>query len=214
MFKCHYLQHYCGLTQYSGAGSGMCIPTPQQRISDYLFSPSGDHKILTRIYVKGSIVPCHSLVRRLLLCPPFRDSSSSRCPPFLHQPSSRRAFLLSFSKHISRQLWCGNKIYRPEEQSSMIILRRVSACWDEPELLLWRSCSMSPVAVWPELLIRVVGEWVSRVQYTSTRATLHTEISFFSVFYMFVADCVVQWWEQRTESEWVELVFLRFYSCS
>lgn len=31
--------------RYTGAGCGMCIPTPQQRISDHLFSPSGDHKI-------------------------------------------------------------------------------------------------------------------------------------------------------------------------
>lgn len=100
----------------------------QQRISDHLFSPSGDHKILTRIYVMRSIVPRYSLVGRLFFCPPSLLISSSNCTPFLHQPSSRRASLLSFSEHVSGQLWCGNRIYRAEEQSSMITLRHVGTC--------------------------------------------------------------------------------------
>lgn len=175
--------------RYTGAGCGMCIPTPQQRISDHLFSPSGDHKILTRIYVTRSIVPRYSLVGRLFFCPPSLLIFSSHCTPFLHHPSSRRASLLSFSEHISGQLWCGNRIYKPEEQSSMITLRHVGACWVEPELLLWRSCSMSPV---------------TGLNFSSEQLENDTlKYPFFPVFYMFVVVVVVvvQWWEDRGQNQ-------------
>lgn len=68
--------------------------------------------------------------------------------PFLCQLSSRRASLLSFSEHSSRQWRCGNRIYRPEEQSSVIALRRVGACWTGAAALTKLLCVTSRCLTW------------------------------------------------------------------
>lgn len=92
----------CGVCQHTGAGSGMCFPTPQQRGTDHLFSPSGDHKTLTRMCVKCSIVCCFPLVCRPVsfsfLSYVFSLTAISRClTSILHwtPPPTHLHFLLS-----------------------------------------------------------------------------------------------------------------------
>lgn len=87
----------CGVSQRTGAGSGMCFPTPQQRSSDHLFPPSVDHKTLTRMCVKRSIVLCSPL-----LCRPLSFSVSLFSCVFISLPhllcdsSSRSGSLAQF----------------------------------------------------------------------------------------------------------------------
>lgn len=92
----HYSQWYVESSQRTGAGSGMRFPTPQQRSSDHLFPPSGDHKTLTRMCVKCSIV-----LRSPLVCRPLSFSSLFSCvfiflPHPLCDSSSRSGSLAQF----------------------------------------------------------------------------------------------------------------------
>lgn len=114
-----------------------------------MFSPSGDHKTLTRMCVKCSIVLC---------CPP--ECRPLFTPSFFLKSSSVRLELVYDSPHPSispipsteangEGVWtqvC--RIYRPIEQSGLsrdYLRTCLCTCWAESELTQWRSSSLSPV---------------------------------------------------------------------
>lgn len=147
---------------------------PQQRISDHLFSPSGDHKILTRICANlhGLALWYAGFCCVLPLLSSLLLSVPSLCVA-LHLPGHLSSDSLSRAKGRWK---CGNAEFTDLKSAAATIThRRVGACWVEPQLLLWLSCSLSPVTVRPELLIRSSWEWLSMYE----RNILNRNITFF-----------------------------------